>query len=158
MVGQPRRTIAYDALPALWGALKWTAARLGDVASGGASAIGSGLWHVMQWASGKLGALATGGMVVGLLLVGAKLLAQGAVGHVGARICACVLDSPTALWCLRCCQPIRSPRDEAPQAHLLPSTDDIESQHVHTLRHPLLREHYAAAVAAEICVSVLWLW
>ena len=147
---QPRRTIAYDALPALWGALKWTAAKLGDMASGGASAIGSGLWHVMQWASGKLGALATGGMVVGLLLVGAKLLAQGAVGHVGARICACVLDSPTALWCLRCCQPIRSPRDEAPQTHLLPSTDDIESQHVHALRHPLLREHYAAAVAAAV--------
>ena len=61
---------------------------------------------ILSWMGGKLGALGTGTVVCGLL-------AQGALGHVGQRICACLLDSTTAQRCLRFCQLFTRTVDDA---------------------------------------------
>ena len=83
---------------------------------------------IMSWMGGKLGALGTGTVVCGLL-------AQGALGHVGQRICACLLDSTTAQRCLRFCQLFNRTVDDANLAA------DAADQLARPLLHPAHSDH-----------------
>ena len=86
---------------------------------------------IMSWMSSKLGALGTGTVACGLL-------AQGALGHVGQRICAYLLDSPTAQRCLRFCQLFNRTVDDANLAA------EAADQLARPLLHPAHLDHSGA--------------